>query len=205
MSSAQTSFAVGHYEICGFLTRIEIDNQPGQSYELLILVCARSLFDQADEVVATGGNFGEPEMSGGVGSGCPEIGSQPFFCQEPGQCLVGAVGLSAWSCDVFRGGRGFCRGTGGCSNVVIEPIPCVGSDRDEMDRRTGLGNGFPGWRTKKRLSSQSASSLLLVGKEVFFVEDWRLWCYGRSDVARLGGLCLVGPQACQQKCDDCRT
>jgi hypothetical protein len=40
----------------------------------------------------------------------------------------------------------------------------VGGDGDEMDQRAGLRDGFPEWRTKERLSSQSASSLLLVGE-----------------------------------------
>ena len=39
---------------------------------------SRSFFYEADEVVAAGGDFGEPEMSGRVGSGCAEIGSQAF-------------------------------------------------------------------------------------------------------------------------------
>ena len=75
---------------------------------------------------------------------------------------------------------------------MIEPISCVGSDGDEMDWSACLGDGFPGWRTKKRLSGQSASSFLLVREEVFFVEGRRLYCLGRRRVARFGGLCLVG-------------
>ena len=60
---------------------------------------SRSFFDQADDVVAPGGNFGEPEMSGGVGSGRAEIGNQPLFRLEPGQCIVQAVGQRAWRCS----------------------------------------------------------------------------------------------------------
>ena len=29
--SAKAGFAVGHHEICDFLTRVKIENQPGQS------------------------------------------------------------------------------------------------------------------------------------------------------------------------------
>ena len=82
---------------------------------------------------------------------------------------------------------------------MLEPITCVGNDGDEMDCSAGLGDRFSGWRTKKRLSSQSASSFLLVGEEVFFVEGWRLYCLGRRRVARLGGLHLVGPEDSKQE------
>ena len=108
-ASAKVGFAVGHHEICHFLTRIEIEDQPGQPCELLILVRSRSLFDQADDVVAPGGNLGEPEMSGGVGSGCAEVGGQPFFHLKPSQRLVCAIGRSVWSHGAFSGSRGVCR------------------------------------------------------------------------------------------------
>jgi hypothetical protein len=49
--SAKVGSAVGHHEICDFLTRIEIDNQPGQPCQLFVLVCARSLFDQANSSI----------------------------------------------------------------------------------------------------------------------------------------------------------
>ncbi len=84
-------------------------------------------------------------------------------------------------------------------------MACVGSDGDEMDRSTGLGNGFPGWRTKKRLSGQRASPLLFIKEEVFFNQAWRRWCHGRRQGARLDSLRLVGPQVSQQEHNDCRS
>ena len=74
-ASAEASFAVGHDEICGFLTCLEFYHQPGQPRQSFFLVCARSSFNLTDDVVASGRNLCEPEMSGGVGSGCAEIGS----------------------------------------------------------------------------------------------------------------------------------
>ena len=64
---------------------------------LFFFVGARSFFEEADEVVAVGGDFGEPEMSGGVGLVVWRLGGEAFFCLEPGQRLLWAVGLSAWS------------------------------------------------------------------------------------------------------------
>ena len=58
---------------------------------------SRSLFDQADEVLAAGGDRGTPEMSGGVVSSYAEVGNQPFFHLKPSQCFFKTVGLSAWS------------------------------------------------------------------------------------------------------------
>ena len=73
-----------------------------------------------------------------------------------------------------RRGRGFC-GCAGCrSDIVVEPIPCVRSDGDEMDWSAGLGDGLPGGGCKKCLSGQSASSLLFVRDEIFFVQNRRL-------------------------------
>ena len=56
---------------------------------------ARSFFDETDGVVASGGDFGEPEMSGLVGSGCAEVGSQRLFHLKPSQCFFRTVGLNA--------------------------------------------------------------------------------------------------------------
>jgi hypothetical protein len=189
--STKAGFAVGHYEIGEFFACVECDDQPGQSRQLFFFVGSRPRFDQTDHVVTPGWNLDEPEMSGGVGPGCAEVGSEAFFRLEPGQRLVRAVGWNAWSCGAFGGGRGFCRWTGSVSDVAVKPITCVGSDGDEVDWSAGLSDGFPGWRTKKRLSGQSASSFLLVREEVFFVEGWRLYCLGRRRIARFGSPCLA--------------
>jgi hypothetical protein len=71
-----------------------------------------------------------------------------------------------------------------------------------MDWSAGLGDRFSGWRGKKRLSGQSASPLLLVREKVFFIQDWRLKCHGRGDLAGLDSPRLVGPQASQQEHND---
>ena len=81
--STKAGFAVGHHEICEFFARVEFDDQPGQACLPFFLAGSRSLFDQADEIVAPGGNLGEPEMSGRVGSGCAEIENQPLFHLKP--------------------------------------------------------------------------------------------------------------------------
>ena len=107
--SARVGFAVGHHEICDFLTRLEIENQPSQPRGLLVLVCSRAPFDQTDDIVALGGNLREPEMSGRVGSGRAEVGCQPFFRPELSQRFVCAVSQSAWRYGAFSGGRVFCR------------------------------------------------------------------------------------------------
>lgn len=49
---------------------------------------ARSFFEEADEVVAVGGDFGEPEMSDGVGSGCVEVGEPAVFPSEAKSMLL---------------------------------------------------------------------------------------------------------------------
>jgi hypothetical protein len=64
---------------------------------MFFLVGSRSLFDQAEDVITPDGDFGKPEMSGEVGSGCAEVGDQPFFHLKPSQCFFRTVGLSAWS------------------------------------------------------------------------------------------------------------
>lgn len=43
---------------------------------------ARSFFDEADDVVAPGWDFGKPEMSGGVSSGCAEVGRATVSASE---------------------------------------------------------------------------------------------------------------------------
>jgi len=163
-------------------------------------VGSRSFFYEADEIVAPGGDFGEPEMSGGVGSGRAEIGSQAFFCLEPGQRLLRAIGRSAWRYGAFRGSSGLCRCTGCGSDVVVKPIACVGSDGNEMDWSTWLSDRFPGGRYEKGLSGQSPSPFLFVCEQIFFVQDGRLCGLGGRCGARFGGLCVAGTQASQQEC-----
>ena len=96
-NSVETGFAVGHYGVCEFFIRVEFESQPSQACDLFIFVGSRSFFYEADEVVAAGGDFGEPEMSGRVGSGCAESRESGVFCLEPGQCFFRTVGLSAGS------------------------------------------------------------------------------------------------------------
>ena len=129
---------------------------------LFFFVRPRSFFDQADEIVAAGRDFGEPEMSGRVGSGCAKIGNEACFCPEPGQRLLWAIGRSARRYGAFRGSSGFCRCAGCGSDVVVEPIACVGSDRNEMDWSTWLSDRLPGGRYEKGLSGQSPSPFLFV-------------------------------------------
>ena len=57
----------------------------------------RSFFDEAEDVISPGGDFGESEMSGGVVSSYAEVGNQAFFHLKPSQCFFKTVGLSAWS------------------------------------------------------------------------------------------------------------
>ena len=131
---------------------------------MFFFVGARSFFDPADDVIAPGGDFGEPEMSGRVGSGCAEIGNEAFFCLEPGQRLLRAIGRSARRYGVFRGSSGLCRCTGCGSDVVVEPISGVGSDGDEMDWSAWLGDCLSGRGYKKGLSGQSPAPFLFVGE-----------------------------------------
>jgi hypothetical protein len=163
-------------------------------------VGSRSFFYEADEVVAAGGDFCEPEMSGRVGSGCAEIGNEAFFCLEPGQRFLRAIGRSAWSYGAFRGSSSLCRCTGCGSDIVIEPISGVGSDGDEMDWSAWLGDCLSGMGYKKGLSGQRPSPFLFVGEQIFFVQDGRLCGLGGRCGARFGGLCVAGTQASQQEC-----
>ena len=50
---------------------IDSQTSPTQAF---FLARSCSFFDQGDEVVAPGGDFGEPEMSGEVGPGGAEVG-----------------------------------------------------------------------------------------------------------------------------------
>ena len=72
--SAKAGFAVGYYEVCEFLPASSSITSQARPVCCSSLWGARSFFDETDDVVAPGGDFGEPEMSGGVGSGCAEVG-----------------------------------------------------------------------------------------------------------------------------------
>ena len=80
-------------------------------------------------------------------------------------------------------------------------MACVGGDGDEMDECAGLCDGFPGWRTKKHLSGQSASPLLLVEDKFFRLgleavgpwQETRCWAQWLSSGRTT---------ASQQECDD---
>src|SRR4051794_19261794 len=96
-------------------------------------------------------------MSGRVGSGCAEIRKQPFLCLELGQCFLGAVGRSVWSCGAFSGSNDVCPRTGCSSDVVVEPITCVGRDGNEMDWSAWLGDCLARGGYKKGLAGQRTS------------------------------------------------